>query len=106
LVKIDPEAARPVLVEALKDRDWAVRIRAGELLRTPGVPDGNAAAIRPAPVGRTVPDREWEWLLNPPFSPHAYIETDRGTIELELAVLDAPQTVANFMDLARRGFFN
>jgi cyclophilin family peptidyl-prolyl cis-trans isomerase len=35
-----------------------------------------------------------------------FIETDRGTIELELAVLDAPMTGASFMDLARRGFFN
>ncbi|OFW38926.1 MAG: peptidylprolyl isomerase [Acidobacteria bacterium RIFCSPLOWO2_12_FULL_67_14] len=45
-------------------------------------------------------------MLAPPFSPHAFIETDRGTIELELAILDAPLTVANFVALARRGFFD
>jgi len=45
-------------------------------------------------------------LITPQFSPHAYIETDRGTIELELAILDAPLTVANFIALARRGFFD
>ena len=37
------------------------------------------------------------------LSPHAFIETARGTIEFELAVLDAPQTARNFMALARKG---
>ena len=32
--------------------------------------------------------------------------TDRGGIEIELAVLDAPLTVANFIALARKGFFD
>ena len=45
-------------------------------------------------------------LVAPPFSPHAFIETDKGVIEIELAVLDAPLTVRNFMNLARKGFFN
>ena len=44
--------------------------------------------------------------MSPRFSPHAYIETDKGTIEIELAVLDAPLTVDNFITLARKGFFN
>jgi cyclophilin family peptidyl-prolyl cis-trans isomerase len=35
-----------------------------------------------------------------------FIETARGTIEVELTVLDAPQTSQNFMRLARKGFFN
>ena len=42
----------------------------------------------------------------PPLSPHVFIETAKGTIEFELAVLDAPQTARNFMALARKGFFN
>ena len=45
-------------------------------------------------------------LTAPPVSTHAFIETDRGTIEIELAVLDAPLTVDNFVTLARQGFFN
>lgn len=106
LVTIDPMAARPVLQDGLQDRDWAVRIRAAELLRDSGVTDSVADTIRPAPASRAIPESEWNWLLAPPYSPHAYLETDRGTIELELAVLDAPLTVANFIDLARRGFFN
>ena len=42
----------------------------------------------------------------PPVSTQVYIDTDRGTIQIELAVLDAPLTVENFITLARRGFFN
>src|SRR5207253_1067899 len=43
---------------------------------------------------------------NPQVSPHAFIETAKGTIEFELAVLDAPQTSQNFIALARKGYFN
>ena len=35
--------------------------------------------------------------------PQVYIDTDRGTIQIELAVLDAPLTVENFVPLARDG---
>ena len=51
-------------------------------------------------------ESERQALISPAFSPHAYIETDRGTIEIELAILDAPLTVANFIALARKDFFN
>jgi cyclophilin family peptidyl-prolyl cis-trans isomerase len=107
LSRISPAAAQPVVQEALKDRDWAVRVRAAQLFKEIGG-DANAAAafIRPATPGRSVDDAAWQPLVSPPVSPHAFIETDRGTIEIELAVLDAPQTVANFIALAGRGFFN
>ena len=102
LVKIDSAAARPVLVEALKDRDWPVRIRAAELLRQQNVTE---PPMRPAAAAR-VASAELQAVVAPRYSPHAYIETDKGAIEIELAVLDAPLTVANFMTLARKGFFN
>jgi cyclophilin family peptidyl-prolyl cis-trans isomerase len=35
-----------------------------------------------------------------------FLDTDRGTIQIELAVLDAPLTVENFITLARKGYFN
>jgi cyclophilin family peptidyl-prolyl cis-trans isomerase len=76
------------------------------LLREQGATDPPASAIRPAPNGRAIDDAEWQSLASPPFSPHAYIETDRGMIEIELSILDAPLTVANFITLARKGFFN
>jgi cyclophilin family peptidyl-prolyl cis-trans isomerase/HEAT repeat protein len=107
LNSIDPMGARPLLQDALKDRDWAVRVRAATLLRGQGVEAATLdQAMRPAPVGRPMTDAERQVLLNPAFSPHAYIETDRGVIEIELAILDAPVTVANFIALARKGFFN
>jgi cyclophilin family peptidyl-prolyl cis-trans isomerase len=45
-------------------------------------------------------------VVSPPYSPRALIDTDKGTIEIELAVLDAPLTVDNFVTLARAGFFD
>ena len=101
---LDPAAARPLLEMALQDKDWAVRVKAAMLLRDQGIA-APAATMRPAPV-RPVDDATRQYLLAPPFSPHAFIETDRGTIEIELAVTDAPLTVANFIDLAHKGFFN
>ncbi len=101
---LDPAVARPLLQDALKDRDWAMRVKAAALLRDQGVTD-TADAMRPAPV-RPMDDAEWRGLLAPQFSPHAFIQTDRGTIEIELAIQDAPLTVSNFVELAEKGFFN
>jgi len=39
-------------------------------------------------------------------STQVYIDTSRGTIQIELAMLDAPLTVESFITLARKGFFN
>ena len=101
---IDPGGARPLLQAALQDKDWAVRIKAAMLLRDQQVTD-TAATIRPAPV-RPMDEPTRQSLVAPKFSPHAFIQLDRGTIELELAITDAPLTVANFIDLAHKGFFN
>jgi cyclophilin family peptidyl-prolyl cis-trans isomerase/HEAT repeat protein len=103
LARLDPAAARPVLLEALKDRDWAVRVRALALLKEQKVTDQEV--VRPATAGRSVNDPQWQAIVAPPFSPRAFIDTDKGTIELELAVVDAPLTSANFIALARKGFF-
>jgi cyclophilin family peptidyl-prolyl cis-trans isomerase/HEAT repeat protein len=101
---LDPAAARPLLQAALQENDWAVRIKAAMLLRDQGVTD-TAGTIRPAPV-RPMDDATRQFLVAPPFSPHAFVQLDKGTIEIELAITDAPLTSANFMDLARKGFFN
>ena len=98
-------AARETLDAALADPDWAVRVVAAELLEelAPGARD-YAAAIRPAPGPGA--DYGAADLVAPSVSPHVFIETDLGTIEIELAVLDAPLTADNFMRLAREGFFD
>jgi cyclophilin family peptidyl-prolyl cis-trans isomerase len=106
LAQLDPAGSRPLLDEALKDKDWALRVRAADLLREQKVTDGVAAAMRPATPGQAVDSPAWKAMVAPPFSPHVFIETDRGTIEIELAVLDAPITASNFVNLARKGFFN
>jgi cyclophilin family peptidyl-prolyl cis-trans isomerase/HEAT repeat protein len=106
LTQLDPAGTRPLLDEALKDKDWALRVRAAELLKEQNVTEGVAAAMRPATAGEAVDGPAWIAAVAPPFSPHAFIETDKGTIEIELAVLDAPLTTRNFMNLARKGFFS
>ena len=85
---------------ALADADFAVRVRAASLLAAAAPGEDFAAAIRPAPT-RHPPEllrlpRNWS---HPTVSPHLFVETDRGTIEIELAVLDAPRHVR---DASRR----
>jgi len=106
LALLDPAGTRPLLDAALKDKDWAVRVRAADLLREQNVTENVAAFMRPATAGEPVDSPAWTAVVAPAFSPHALIETDKGTIEIELAVLDAPLTSSNFVNLARKGFFD
>jgi peptidyl-prolyl cis-trans isomerase B (cyclophilin B) len=41
-----------------------------------------------------------------PRTMHATITTDQGTLKVELFAKDAPNTVANFVKLAKEGFYN
>jgi cyclophilin family peptidyl-prolyl cis-trans isomerase len=97
--------ASSTLTLALEDKDWAVRVRADELLSklTPGTEASRT--IAPAP-GDPIAPYDDTGLIGPVTSPHVFIETSYGTIEFELAVLDAPQTSRSFVELARKGFFN
>jgi HEAT repeat protein len=103
--RLDPVAATPRLTGALSDADWAIRVRAAELLR--GL-DASAALgpATPAPPPAVPELSAIQALLTPAFTPTAYIDTEKGLIQFELAVVDAPRTVANFTALARKGFFN
>ena len=104
LTALDPVAARPWLTSALADRDWAVRLRAAEhLLRI----DRNAdvSSMRPAPPQNVAELAAVDAMIAPKFSPQAYIETNKGTIQFELAVLDAPRAVASFISLVRKNYF-
>ncbi|MFB3853362.1 MAG: HEAT repeat domain-containing protein [Vicinamibacterales bacterium] len=105
LAAIDPEGARPILEKALGDREWAVRIRAAELLAGSAQQADVARRIRPAP-SRPAEEYSAPELVSPSVTPHVYIETSKGTIQLELYVLDAPQTCRSFIALARKGYFN
>ena len=105
LAAVDPAAAKPILTAALADKDWAVRVRVADILRRL---DANAdvSAMHPAPPPAIPELAAVDTFLNPPYSPSAYIDTSKGTIQIELAVLDAPRTVANFIALVRRTYFN
>ncbi len=104
LAELGGPVAREVLTEGLADRDWAVRVRAARWLERMAPGEDHDARIRPAPGRGT--DYAAPHLVEPPVSPHVYIETERGTIQIELAVLDAPLTADNFVRLARRGFYD
>ena len=105
LVAVAGPLRRDVVEMALEDADWSVRVKAAWLLDELE-PDGDQAyRIRPAPVRRSV-DFTASGLVSPTVSPRVYVETDHGTIELELNVVDAPVTSDNFMTLARRGFYD
>jgi HEAT repeat protein/cyclophilin family peptidyl-prolyl cis-trans isomerase len=97
--------AASTLVQALEDKDWAVRVRAEELLAKIDPNAAAARAIAPAPGEPAAPYDDVR-LIGPTTSPHVFIETSYGTIEFELAVLDAPQTSRRFIELVRTGFFN
>ena len=99
-----PEAIAGVRA-GLADKDWAVRIHALRLLAKLEPGADHRLAARPVPNHPVVPYDDPQ-LAARDFSPHAFIETARGTIEFQLAVLDAPQTARSFMALARKGFFN
>ena len=105
LAEYGRDAALPSLKEALADKDWAVRVHVAGLLAKLDPTGDHAAAIRPAP-GQPPSAYDNAELIGPSYSPHVFIETAKGTIEFELAVLDAPQTTWSFVSLARKGFFN
>jgi cyclophilin family peptidyl-prolyl cis-trans isomerase/HEAT repeat protein len=101
LARIDAQEAEPIARQALDDTSFLLRSRAAALLArsSPG-----EVSIRPRSSERGLP--EYRELLDAPYSPRAFLRTSRGTIELELFIDDAPQTVANFIRLSRGGFFD
>ena len=113
LVAAEQPDATDLLLEHLEASDAVVRGTAARLLGRLRPPEADGApvaaydaeSITPAQGTRDV-DYGAPHLTNPPVSPHVYIETERGTIQIELAVLDAPLTADSFTTLARQGFFD
>lgn len=97
--------AEETVKAALADRDWALRRTAAALLADLDPSAETVQSIRPAP-GAPIAPYDSPALVAPSVSPHVFIETAKGTIEIELTVLDAPQTAQNFIALARKGYFN
>jgi cyclophilin family peptidyl-prolyl cis-trans isomerase/HEAT repeat protein len=105
LAEYGPAEATETVKAALSDKDWAVRVRAADLLAKLDPGFETRHAIRPAPGTPPAAYSDPE-MAAPAYSPRVFIETAKGTIEFELAVLDAPQTSRNFINLARKGFYN
>jgi len=102
-------AALPVLNSALTDKDWAIRVRAAGIIKQldpNGIGGDIEASIRPAPTTLAPDAYAAPRLVAPTVSTQAFLETDRGLIQIELAMNEAPLTVENFVTLARKGYFN
>jgi HEAT repeat protein/cyclophilin family peptidyl-prolyl cis-trans isomerase len=104
LAALDPAAARAPMEETLADKDWALRLRAARWLVAQDASSDALTRIRPAPV-TAAPD-VYTSAIQPPYSPQIYLETAKGTVQLQLDVLDATLTTVNFMALARKGYFD
>lgn len=112
IIEAADRLGRPLNVQVLsgptRDPDYVVRARAYELLRR----SGSEIRLADFQVGKvqTGHDRAY-WrriaqLMLSPKNPIAVIHTPKGTIRLELFASDAPMTVYNFIELARRGFYD
>ena len=90
--------------------DYLVRRLAADTL--PDTRDAWGAAL-PVVTGRTIADyrdvaRRWlaPALTGGGTNPHVTLETDRGTLDIELLPAEAPLTVAVFLDLVARRYFD
>jgi cyclophilin family peptidyl-prolyl cis-trans isomerase/HEAT repeat protein len=99
LSALDAEKARPVATGALDDTSHYVRRAAAAILAQSGV----EAVVRPRSSERGLDD--YLASLRALYSPQAFLRTSKGTLTVELFIADAPQTVDNFIRLARKGFF-
>jgi cyclophilin family peptidyl-prolyl cis-trans isomerase len=91
-----------------RPEDYLVRRLAADTL-----PDTRDAwgAILPIATGRTLADyrdvaRRWLAPALGGTNPRILVETDRGTIEIELLAAEAPLTVAAILDLVERRYFD
>lgn len=106
LARIGGGRALDTLREALDDPDWAIRVRAAARLARPGGADGRALDIRSSRLPQPLGAYESPELVRPSVSPHVYVDTARGTIQIELAVSETPLTCGHFMRLARSGYYD
>jgi cyclophilin family peptidyl-prolyl cis-trans isomerase len=106
LAQYGAATAKPVLEMALADRDWAVRRRAAMLLEQLDPSSDGGQRSRPAPTRIPTDAYRTPRLIAPDVSPQIYLDLDHGTIQIELAVVEAPLTAENFVQLAGSGFFS
>ncbi len=100
-------AAKFVSVTPRPD-DYLVRRLAADTL--PDTRDAWGPAL-PIATGRTLADyrdvaRRWLAPALAGTNPHVFLETERGTLDIELLPAEAPLTVAAFIDLVTRRYFD
>ncbi len=100
-------ATKFVSVTARPD-DYLVRRLAADTL--PDTRDAWGPAL-PIVTGRTIADyrdvaRRWLAPALAGTNPHVVLETERGTLDIELLPAEAPLTVAVFLDLVTRRYFD
>jgi peptidyl-prolyl cis-trans isomerase B (cyclophilin B) len=87
----------------LRDSDFDMRRTCAAMLRKAGVTDVPEDSFS----NRSLPDGFCMWLaVNRKNSTIAIVETNRGTMEIELFREDAPITVANFVETAISGGYD
>jgi len=105
----DTRALDTLRTAAARDPSRVVRERAGAALRAQGQ---DAPWAGREPVSRPAFDyREAMAVYDPRpdaklYTPRAILHTRYGRIEIHLDVVDTPLTTANFIDLARRGYYD
>ncbi len=63
-------------------------------------PTGNAAKINPAEMQTLIANAKYDKDIN------VVMKTNKGDIEITLFATKAPKTVCNFVELAKRGFYD
>ena len=101
---IKDERFVPTLEKALNDADKTVAVAAAEALRQ--ITGKDYSARIPTSTKALHTDYDWLLLESLNSSPKAVIETNKGTITLELLKDDAPFTVLNFVRLVRKHFYD
>lgn len=92
----------PELVQdGISDPDIEVRKRARQLSIMLGQPKDYLYRFE-----TDITAANYDSIFSVSSRPRVQIETARGTIEIELIPEKAPKTVANFLKLTRRGFYN
>jgi cyclophilin family peptidyl-prolyl cis-trans isomerase/HEAT repeat protein len=110
LAALTDERSRATLRDAARaDPSRVVRARAAAALSTQKLeaPDPGEVAVDRPPLDYREAMAPYDPSPDVPlFTPRAILHTRHGTIEIHLNVVEAPLTVASFIDLARRGFYN
>ena len=104
LAKQKSESANEAVKTGLGSVDHLVRRRAAALLKANGAGDFDSR-IGTTQTRNTVADYQRVMARNGK-SVRAVVATDKGSFTIELLAEDAPLTVDNFIQLARRGYFN